>query len=274
MTIIQVNKKQCTRCNACAESCPLSLFQNQVNDDYPFVAETNESRCIHCGHCSSVCPTGALTHIYPTDSAEQLIDKSGFITSDNLATYFKSRRSIRRFKSKPVEKETIEKLMEIVRYAPTGTNSQQNQWTVVSDPDLIYKLAALTIEWMKKVVEVNPAMAERLGMRNLIGAFMKGNDVICRSAPQIIITHTPAAYNIGGKDAVIAASHLELLLPSVGLGGCWAGYLMVALQQSPELKQVIGLGENSTVHAALLVGYPKYKYTRIPVRNPAVINWL
>ena len=97
--------------------------------------------------------------------------------------------------------------------------------------------------------------------------------MICRSAPQVIITYSPTAYTIGAKDAVIAASHLELLLPSFGLGGCWAGYLMVALQQYPEAKKAIGLDDKSTVHAALLVGYPKYKYTRVPVRKESFFEY-
>lgn len=274
MAVIQVNKDQCTRCNACAESCPVSLFNSLGDSDYPSIPEINEKRCIHCGHCSAVCPTGALTHFYLTDSEEEPLDKSFLINPDDLATYFKSRRSIRKFRNKAVECSKIERLMEIVRYAPTGTNSQRTHWTVVSDAELIRKMASLTIEWMKKVAEVDPAMADRLGMRTLIAAFGNGNDVICRDAPQVIITHTPTIYTIGAKDAVIAASHLELLLPSVGLGGCWGGYLMVALQQYPELKKTIGLDENSTVHAALLVGYPKYKYAKIPGRKDAVINWL
>ncbi|MDP4272577.1 MAG: nitroreductase, partial [Bacteroidota bacterium] len=68
--------------------------------------------------------------------------------------------------------------------------------------------------------------------------------------------------------------HLELLLPAFGLGGCWAGYLMVALQFSPDLKKVIGLNDSYTVHSALMVGYPKYRYFKTPQRKEAQVNWM
>jgi len=73
---------------------------------------------------------------------------------------------------------------------------------------------------------------------------------------------------------VIAASHLDLLLPSFNLGGCWAGYIMAALQYSPEMKSLIGIDETHTVHAALMIGYPKYKYKKIPARNEVNIKWM
>ncbi len=274
MSIITVNKEKCTQCNACVESCPISLFKNQEGKAYPEIPEANEKRCIYCGHCEAVCPTGALTLIPSIETGKESIDIVSNLNPTELGAYFKSRRSIRKFKSRPVERKTIEQVMEIVRYAPTGTNRQMNQWTVVSNPEIIKQLADSTVEWMKQVVQSNPEMAARLGMRMIIAAHTRGFDVICHNAPQLIIAHTPASYGIGSKDAVIGTSHLELLLPSFGLGGCWAGYLMLALQQYPEAKKLIGLDDTSTVHAALMVGFPKYKYKRIPARKEANVNWL
>jgi nitroreductase len=168
----------------------------------------------------------------------------------------------------------MEKVMDVVRYAPTGSNRQLTQWIVVSNPELIHELAKSTIDWMKNLMTTNPEMATRLSANRLIYAFENGYDGICRKAPHLFISYAPSSHPGGLKDAVIAASHLELLLPSFGLGGCWAGYLMVALQYWPETKRLIGLDDSSSVHAVLMGGYPKYKYKTIPPRNEPIINWL
>jgi len=164
--------------------------------------------------------------------------------------------------------------MDVVRYAPTGSNQEKNQWVIVQSKEVVAKLAEGTINWMRGVASANPELAKRLNFAGLIASFERGNDVICRDAPHLIIGYANAAHTIGAKDVVIATSHLELLLPAFGLGGCWGGYLMVALQYSPELKKIIGLDDTASVYSALMVGYPKYSYSKIPARKKADINWI
>jgi nitroreductase/NAD-dependent dihydropyrimidine dehydrogenase PreA subunit len=274
MSLITINQQKCTQCNACVESCPLLLFNKTDEKSFPVLPEINESRCIYCGHCEAVCPNHALTHQLSEHALNSVQDKVRDISQEELGVYFKSRRSIRQFKAKTIDSTIIEKVMDVVRYAPTGSNRQLNHWIVISDTSLIQKLAASTIDWMKQVMKTNQEMASRLGIPLLIASWEKGNDRICRNAPHLFIAYAPSSYPLGIKDTVIAASHLELLLPSYGLGGCWAGYLMVAFQQSPETKKLIGLDDTYAVHATLMAGYPKYKYQRIPARNASKITWL
>jgi nitroreductase/NAD-dependent dihydropyrimidine dehydrogenase PreA subunit len=274
MSLITVEEEKCTQCNACVESCPAALFKVTSEKSYPVIPKPNESRCIYCGHCESVCPTGALTHQLSEKALASVHDTVKTPGSEELSVYFKNRRSIRQFKSKLIDRQTMEKVMDVVRYAPTGSNRQLTQWIVVSNPELIHELAKSTIDWMKNLMTTNPEMATRLSANRLIYAFENGYDGICRKAPHLFISYAPSSHPGGLKDAVIAASHLELLLPSFGLGGCWAGYLMVALQYWPETKRLIGLDDSSSVHAVLMGGYPKYKYKTIPPRNEPIINWL
>jgi hypothetical protein len=149
-----------------------------------------------------------------------------------------------------------------------------NQWVIISDIQLIKRLSELTIQWMRLVAVTDAEVAKRMGLNRLIAAFQHGLDGICRNAPCLAIAYTLSSYPGGVKDAVIAASHFELLLPSFGLGGCWAGYLMRAFQHLPETKQLLGLDESYIVHAALMVGYPIYQYSKIPTRNSPQIKWL
>lgn len=273
MSLLSISEDKCIKCGICIQACPVSIVEFDKGKSFPFVKEVNEKRCIVCGHCEAICPEFALIY-NPPESQTMVPAESKEINSANLAAYFRGRRSIREYFQKPVEKELLEQVMDIVRYAPTGSNQQKNQWIIVQSNEVMQQLNEGTINWMKSVLEANPELAKRLNFAGLIASFERGNDVICRTAPHLVIGYANAAHTIAAKDVVIATSHLELLLPAFGLGGCWGGYLMVALQYSPELKKVIGLDNTVTVHAALMVGYPKYSYRKIPARVKTDIHWL
>lgn len=236
MSLLSVNADKCIKCGICVKACPVSIIEFENGKGYPTIAETNEPYCVVCGHCESVCPQFAIQHALG-GAQLSLPAENAYISPTSMGAYFRNRRSIRNYLQKPVEKSTVEQIMNIVRYAPTGTNQQQNRWIVVQSKNTIQQLAQGTIDWMKSIQEANPEMAKRLNFQGLIASFEGGADVICRRAPLLIIGYADASYSTGVKDVVIATSHLELLLPSFGLGGCWAGYLMVALMSSPETKK-------------------------------------
>ncbi len=62
-----------------------------------------------------------------------------------------NRRSIRKYRSEPVDKDILLKILEITRHAPTGGNGQPVEWLIISDPDEIRNVSRLTIEWMRSI---------------------------------------------------------------------------------------------------------------------------
>lgn len=273
MSYLSINESQCTRCGACVASCPVSIIDADATN-LPFLTTEKEAFCINCFHCEAVCPTQALQHKLSDAAIQSSLHDVKPVSPAELGHYMQNRRSIRQFKSKKIERPVLEQAMEVVRYSPTGTNRQLNQWILISDEQLIQQLASGTIDWMRMVMKGAPEMGNRYNFPALIASWEAGNDRICRNAPHLAICHTPTAHPIGMKDATIAAAHLELYLPSLGIGSCWAGYLMIAIEQSPELKKLIGLTAEQTVHAILMMGFPKYKYQTIPARNKANISWM
>ena len=151
MSILTIDKIKCKKCGICAQSCTISIIENGIDGKIPFVATANESRCVYCGHCESVCPDGALVHKLSEKALAPLTQDKVSINSSDLGAYFRNRRSIRKYLPKKIDKAILEEVMDIVRYAPTGTNRQLNQWVIVSDTRVIEQLAAGTIEWMKVV---------------------------------------------------------------------------------------------------------------------------
>jgi len=269
--MITINETLCSNCSACVDVCPIGLICPA--DTFPIMPVENEKRCLFCGHCESVCPEGALKHSYPEITSESMHSGKSSILPEDLGLYMRNRRSIRNFLEKPVDKKILIEIMDIVRYAPSGMNRQSVNWTIIHNTEKVKQLTELTIEWMKKMVQTENSLKAVIPFNMLIEDYNNGRDSLCRNAPHLFITHTLKNYSIGSIDAVIAITHLDILLPAFGIGGCWAGYFNLALRFCPELFIAAGLPDDQVTHGVLLAGYPKYEYHKIPKRNKPVINW-
>lgn len=273
MNLLTINRPKCLKCGICAEICPKGIISID-EEGFPFLSEENAKNCALCGHCESVCTPQALKHSLLPEMEMIRHEKLREINPENLTEYFKSRRSIRKFLSRPVDKSTLEKIFETVSYSPTGVNMQQNKWIMICDKAVIRRLSDTVIEWMKMMIASKSELALMLGFEGLVKMYENGNDVICREAPDIVIGYTDVAYAGGILDSVIATSHLELLLPSFGLGGCWAGYVMIALGYSQKARDLVGLNESHAVRSVLMIGYPKYHFSKVPYRKNADVKWI
>ncbi|MFA7705985.1 MAG: nitroreductase family protein, partial [Candidatus Omnitrophota bacterium] len=107
----------------------------------------------------------------------------------------------------------------------------------------------------------------------LVGAWKNGEDLICRNAPCIVIAQGIKDDPIVPQSCTIAATYLELAAFGCGLGACWAGYVNMAINMSERIRKFTGLSSHATAGAVMMIGHPKYRYSRIPMRNPAKITW-
>ena len=100
----------------------MAIIRLDEPEGYPGLIPGKEPFCIRCGHCLAVCPHGALSHAeIPVDDCPPL-DKALSISEEQAVQFLRSRRSIRFFKDRPVEKETIQ---EIDRDRPVCPHRQQ-----------------------------------------------------------------------------------------------------------------------------------------------------
>ncbi|MCP4673082.1 MAG: nitroreductase, partial [Desulfobacula sp.] len=110
-------------------------------------------------------------------------------------------------------------------------------------------------------------------MDALVDQWGKGVDRICRDAPQLVFSYSSDEFSSAGADCHTAMAYLELVLSGSGLGSCWAGYVNYAVAKWPPLAKALGLPEKHTCHGALMVGFPKFKYSRAPKRNTPDIRY-
>jgi len=140
----------------------------------------------------------------------------------------RTRRSIRSYLPKEVEKEKLEQVLKAARLAPSGNNRQAWRFIVVTKQDIREKLAGIT----------------------------RGQSFIA-DAPVVIaaVATDPKVTTGSGEpahriDVSIAVDHMTLAAHALGLGTCWIG----AFDQRGA-ERVLGVPETAEVIVLLTLGY-------------------
>lgn len=276
MSFIRIDKDKCKRDGVCVAECPERVIQISGDDGFPSPTEFADRLCIQCGHCVAVCPEGAFSLDIMKSEECSPIQKELSIPLERIEQHICSRRSIRTYKKKRVERNVLKHLIDIARYGPTAKNFQPVHWLVVEDPDETDRLGSMVIEWMRAMLKgESKAIITQFMLEQIVGDWEKGGDWICRGAPHMIVTHGPKKTDIPlvDTDCTIALTTLELAAPAFGLGACWGGYFNTATNNWPPLAEALGMPENHAAFGAMMVGYPVYQYHRIPLRKQAPITW-
>lgn len=271
MRLFVVDQEKCTRDGICAAECPAKIIA--IHGGGPEPVKGMEQHCINCGHCVAVCPHGALS--LKTMPVEECLPlrQDWKLNPEQVEQFLKGRRSVRSYKVQAVDRDILKKMIDMARFAPSGVNLQPLSWLIVHNPDEVKRLAGVVIEWMRSQIDAQSPLALAFGMGGLVGAWDSGSDLILRSAPHLIVVHAPKDNRIAIAAGTIALSYLELAALPFGTGTCWAGYFQLASGMSSSLQDTLQLPEGHQCFGAMMVGYPKFEYHRIPFRNEAQITW-
>lgn len=134
------------------------------------------------------------------------------------------RRSIRKYVPEPIEKESLIKILEAARRAPSAGNRQPWYFIVVRDPELKKKVAKASANQM----------------------FIADADVII-----VGVTNPKASPRWHEKDIMIALEHIALVATELGLGTCWIGAF-----NEKKIKELLEIPEDLRVVAIMPVGVP------------------
>ena len=274
MGLFSIDESTCTLCGVCAEVCPVGNIIEWSTGSIPVPGKHARSLCITCGHCVSACPTGAfqLTAM-PPESLEP-VEPSAMPSYESLSRLMKSRRSIRCYRPEMVDSATVDELIQVSAYVPTGENSQSVGWLVASGRDTLGALSETTIEWMRYLDRENHPAAAQFGAKHLIAAWDCGTDLILRDAPHVVIAHGAKGNPIDTVNCTIALTWFELAAAARRLGACWAGYLNACAMYWAPMQERLGLPGGRVVCGAMMFGYPKHDYHRIPLRKKPVVTHL
>lgn len=248
MNPVIIDKEKCVGCGECAKDCVAGYLYVENGK-----AETRDAGCIKCGHCYAVCPANAVTLQGMKGNNGEYVSMTEF-DSERLLQAMKSRRSVRRFKNAPVEKEKLDMILEAGRYCPTASNSQDVAFTILgSKQDEIEKICVNLFRKGKSVASSAYAAAKNMEIDDKF--FFKG-------APLVIVVSAKSTGN-----ANLASSYMEIMAASLGLGVLYSGFFVICTKLSGKLRKILSLPDGHSVKTCMVIGYPDVKYRRIPDRK-------
>ncbi|MFO7718385.1 MAG: nitroreductase family protein [Desulfohalobium sp.] len=269
MLDFRIDEERCIQCGECAADCPALCIS--LDNGYP---EITEKRCIRCQHCLAVCPTGALSILGKNPDDSQPLNANILPHPQAVESLIKGRRSVRRYKSTPVPKETISHLLQTTGYAPTGMNARQTLYTVIDDPAVMDELREMTLRRVKEVMQ-DPGLPQGLEIisKYVAAGDKMGVDIFYRGAPHLLVASCPQSAPTPEADCLIALSQFELLAASHGLGTVWDGLAKWAIGHiAPDLRQWLGIPEDHVLGYAMAFGYPAVTYYRTTQHEAPGIN--
>ena len=274
MAVLTVDESRCRRDGLCVAECPRRIIELGADGGFPAVPAEREVLCLRCGHCVAVCPHGAASvDGVPVEACPEIDPEQG-VSWGQAVQFLRSRRSIRVYRDREVERATLQPLIEVARYAPTASNSQMVHWTVVIGREKLAKFSALTVEWMRGVIAQQRDSVPAGYFRSFVAAWEGGYDSILRNAPALVVASAPPEASNGLVDCTIALTYLELAALARGLGTCWAGLLQAALVNAPGAREAVGLPPAHRAHYPMMIGHPKLPYHRLPERKAPAISWV
>jgi len=145
----------------------------------------------------------------------------------------KSRRSIRKFQGKEVEKEKLDIILKSALLSPSSRSRKPWEFIVVTDKELLLELS---------------------NCRESSSRFLAG-------APMgIVVLADSSNCDVWIEDDSIASIIIQLSAHSLGLGSCWIQvrerFHSDNLKAEDYIKQILGVPDQLSVECMIAIGYP------------------
>ncbi len=280
--------KDCIGCERCVAVCP--SFVLDIVDAKAVVARGEW--CIGCGHCGAVCPTEAILHEGSCFDRHPEKGERPAVPPGVLELLLRERRSVRIYTSDPVPEEILNRILDAGRFAPTGANSQNVRYVVLTSPDRIAELQKMTIRFYEKIFSRARGRLGALLLSLIAGRktadylreslpkmeyaneqIRQGNDRLFYHAPVVMLTHTESWDTCASFNCSVALYNCSLMAHALGLGCCFNGFLVSAVTHAPKIKKWLGIPAGHQCYSAMTLGLPDVKYLRMVRRSPPQVSW-
>ncbi len=185
-----------------------------------------------------------------------------------LAEAIRGRRSVRRFKSDPIPRDVVEKILDLALWAPSAMNKQDWRFIVVEGAKkaALLKITAGAFEYFRPILEKNfpdkPKVLEN--SKRFFETY--GN------APIIVLAY--GGYFPSGEadphSVSLAVQNLLLAAHDAGLGAVWADAAVFYMEK--EINELMGMTDRKLV-TLIPIGYPD-EAPKAPPRQEGRVQWL
>jgi nitroreductase/NAD-dependent dihydropyrimidine dehydrogenase PreA subunit len=284
----EVSPSKCVGCGLCLQVCP--SFVLDVTEGKCRVAQGEW--CIECAHCGAICPVGAISHkgILPDSHPRPWAGPAS--SPETLELLFRERRSIRVYENEPIPDDILGRILDAGRFAPTGTNSQNVHYVVLRSPETIGHLRRLTIDFYAKIFTRLQGRLGTLLFRLFAGrrqveslrhslpkleyakkVMEQGKDCLFYHAPAVVVAHAESWDTCSHFNCSVALYQCSLLGHTLGVGSCFNGYLVSAVNHDRKIKRWLAIPPDHKCYAAMALGVQKLRYPRLVKREPAKVTW-
>ncbi|WNZ29103.1 MAG: nitroreductase family protein [Candidatus Bathyarchaeota archaeon] len=141
----------------------------------------------------------------------------------------KSRRSVRKFSDKKIDRNKLITILDATRFAPSAFNRQEWRFIIIKNSETIHKLV--------EEAKTQPFVAEAPVVV-----------VACAKSSGPIMSCGQPCYVI---DVAIALDHLSLAALEYGVSSCW-----ISVFNENKIKEIFDIPDKVRVIALMLLGYP------------------
>lgn len=293
MSQIVIENSTCKKCNLCVEICPNRILMR--TDNTISVNVNKIGLCFKCGQCMAICPTKSITVDALSYSQDFYDLPERQIQPDYFTNLISTRRSIRNFKDKSVEKNVLNEIVKAISLAPPGFPPLKYDIVVVQNSTIIRQSLRYMIQFYDFLVNAMGNPIKRFFIKREAGALrfrtmqehlipmmimrlpdLKNGieDTITRNAPAMILFLADKTGEDISEDIHIAATYGILSAHALGLGASIMDIIPPAINKKKELRKMFGLTDNQDVIASIILGYPKYKFQRGIKRQIRNVRWI
>lgn len=165
------------------------------------------------------------------------------------------RRSIRKYEAKQIPDDVLQHIIEVGRWAPSGSNVQLTRLLVVQDPVVLQELRDLVQSIFATMTFDPDTMFSTIA--HSITKSQSGNYDFFYSAPTLVIACSKVNHPNALADIACVLDHMMLAAVTQGVGTCWINQLRWLNKHPAVLEKMrsLGMAEDETVFGALAMGY-------------------
>jgi len=176
------------------------------------------------------------------------------------------RRSVRNYEDRPVPLEIIEEIINDAVKAPNAGNMQLWRFVIVNNKDYMKKLSDANKKAMLADVEQNPNSP----WKGYAPVLQKAEHNVFHNAPAVVYVVGTAKSQTITADCSLLAAYFMLSAASKGLGTCWVA--QGGEIKDPAIREELGIPENYTIVAPIILGYPKSVPDMPPRKDPKILK--
>ena len=162
----------------------------------------------------------------------------------DVLTLLKTRRSIRKYLSTPVEDEKVKQCLEAARWAPSASNKQPWEFLIVKNQIVRDKLA-----------ELHP-----------YAKFVTESPVVF-----VPLTNPKIHPKYHQSDTALATIQFMIMAHALGLGTCWAGVIETSFEK--DIKKLLNIPDYLHILAIVALGYPDQERESTRKELDTLIHW-